>query len=57
MSEQGCSDMDRQPIVHQIRREQSPKIMRGETSSAEVRMVLGEFLAASPRGRWPRRRR
>jgi hypothetical protein len=48
MPEQGGSDMDRQPIIHQICREQSPEIMRRETGSAEARMALGEFLAASP---------
>jgi hypothetical protein len=44
--EQGCADMDRQPVVHQIGGQQPAEVVRGEARRAELRMTPGEVVAA-----------
>jgi hypothetical protein len=46
MSEQGGSDVDRQPVVHQVGGQQPSEVVRGEASRAEIRVAAREIVAA-----------
>ena len=46
MSEQGGSDVDRQPVVDQVGGQQPAEVVRGEARRAELRVAVSEVVAA-----------
>jgi hypothetical protein len=47
MAEERGTDMDGQPVVHQVGREQAPEVVRRERRAAELRPTGGD-LSMSP---------
>jgi hypothetical protein len=45
--EQGCADVDGQPVVDQVGGQQPAEVVRGEARRAELRVAAGEVVAAA----------
>lgn len=48
MAEERGTDVDRQPVVHQVGCEQTPEVVRRERQAVELRPTCGDLFACSP---------